>query len=1007
MRSSYCRAGWLGALLVCAGLVEAAAETGAETVPRIEAPPALDGNLEEPCWKQSALLSNFTQPKSAEAPGKAIEARLCHDGKHLYVGLSCSEPEPQKMRAEQKLRGEQVWTDDCLELWVRTTGNALDCDQFIVNSIGTQEEHRKRGGKGEKFEPGWDVKVLVGADRFTAEFKIPAADVGLDAFRDGDLLELKIGREDRTANPTKLSVWPPGAPYAGFEGFGRVYVSTPNTVPDPALATREGWSFSKGDEGLFASVEDAGIPVVKIAAPGRYTTLQRTLKLRSNRLYRLAAEGRGEGSFYVRVRVDDPAQKGKPIDLRFSKSEAYQARQATFTTGASGEALLIVGVTEESGQSACFLRHLEVVREVGLAASGPALSVSPGDEPLRVTKLRPADCRSVRGFIVNPIDGSLHSGRWDGGNWEYNQPSAGSGVGYAWNRNDGLHLTLADREGFNAVVVRGGIKAKLFRDVPGYDTPEGGTLLHEFPGQTENSRAWFDAPVQAGKVSFFEVGDGKIADLSFFRVSKGAGTLPAPHAGAANGKTEQAAAELRPAFEKRFGAEDRAVYACSAPGASETGSLDAPSGRWIHLITEPLEAETPLAALGLDAEVRGEMRPLAFTVRVQDPLNPRLELHGADYALAESGRLRLILDFPDQIVPAGRQLWVSLRFDAPAKLTRVKLERYVVERAAAQAEALEHRKTLLKGFYANMSEARPWNSFHSREQMDKWHADPKNAAMSPWVKEIFDTIDHCRAIDAEGKDPVVRQYYEWCWRNILRKENATPAFETKYDRIEGVPEWAVLARQAWMQSREVAAWWIDERMTPNGEFGGEVGDDTDLMQNFAGFPMFERDGLGGRVLDAGARLAEQAERANLEEGLNRHTTDPLHAYEEGINHEALMLWWNYGDPVYFNRCLAAARSTEKLTVVNAAGHRHFKSQECGSADLRMDRKPDTDGHAHPLMWHPALEVCWYNRHPTVLKWLDEWAAGWLAHQQPGAYATGVDVASDRVTASETYPSTLR
>lgn len=141
-------------------------------------------------------------------------------------------------------------------------------------------------------------------------------------------------------------------------------------------------------------------------------------------------------------------------------------------------------------------------------------------------------------------------------------------------------------------------------------------------------------------------------------------------------------------------------------------------------------------------------------------------------------------------------------------------------------------------------------------------------------------------------------------------------------------------------------------MTPNGEFGGEVGDDTDLLQNFAPFPMFERDGVGAMVLDAGARLAEEAERSTLEAGLNRRTMDPLHAYEEGINHEALMAWWHYGDPVYLNRCLVAARSTEKLTVVNAAGHRHFKSQDCGAADLRMDRKTDTDGHAHPLMWHP-------------------------------------------------------
>ena len=74
--------------------------------------------------------------------------------------------------------------------------------------------------------------------------------------------------------------------------------------------------------------------------------------------------------------------------------------------------------------------------------------------------------------------------------------------------------------------------------------------------------------------------------------------------------------------------------------------------------------------------------------------------------------------------------------------------------------------------------------------------------------------------------------------------------------------------------------------------------------------------------------------------------DPLHAYEEGINHMSLMNWWHYGDPVYFERCMENARSTEKLTTLTQKGHRHFKSQILGAADLRLNRRTGSDGHAH-------------------------------------------------------------
>ena len=66
--------------------------------------------------------------------------------------------------------------------------------------------------------------------------------------------------------------------------------------------------------------------------------------------------------------------------------------------------------------------------------------------------------------------------------------------------------------------------------------------------------------------------------------------------------------------------------------------------------------------------------------------------------------------------------------------------------------------------------------------------------------------------------------------------------------------------------------------------------------------------------------------------------------------------------------MAAAQSAAQLTTMTPAGHRHFRSQRVG-ADEREVSDTDTDAHAHPLMWHPAYEVLWYNHNPKVEKWL--------------------------------------
>ncbi|MBT5712277.1 hypothetical protein HOI71_14625, partial [Candidatus Poribacteria bacterium] len=156
----------------------------------------------------------------------------------------------------------------------------------------------------------------------------------------------------------------------------------------------------------------------------------------------------------------------------------------------------------------------------------------------------------------------------------------------------------------------------------------------------------------------------------------------------------------------------------------------------------------------------------------------------------------------------------------------------------------------------------------------------------------------------------------------------------------------------------------------------------------------------GPLKAAGAALAELADRENLRGGLNIHATDSLHAYEEGINHLALMSRWFYGDPIYFERCMESARNMEALTIRTADGRRHFRTTvRMGAEDIETPREPNVDGHANPLMWHTALQVADYNRNPEALRLLREWGDTWLRYQNPGEFATAVDVVSGDVVDS--------
>ncbi|MCS7187652.1 MAG: hypothetical protein RMK89_11965, partial [Armatimonadota bacterium] len=935
-------------------------------LPLLPGSPVLDGKTNEPVWEYASSFILCDKPQ--------IQVRTGFHGKGFWFALE----------------GKNIPPDSRIVFAFRFT-EIYDCiDEFTLFADGKKQLRRFRLSPLPS-QNGWQAIAARTNGQWSAEVFVPFAALGFEDVRRGDVFLLEVRWEAGGKERSKLL---------------HCYFGQINLLSSPDLSDKSRWSFSGADAPLYESVLEQGKRVIRIKSPGRYSTMSQSLRLQPNALYRLEAGVKGDAVIYLRART--AKRRGEPTEaytVWTRPSNEYHRYSVRFPTGETGEALIIVGTTESSGKGNAFVRDLTVAKEVQFESFGRRIAVQANGAPVIAEKVLVEDCRALRGFIISPIDGRLDSVRWDGGVWEYNMPGAGAGVGYHYRNNDGLHVTLADANGVDAILVRGGARCKVYTDVKRYDDPNSGRLIAALTGLAQVERLSFASRIPSKSFSFFEVRDGLLADVTFLRVHRNPKRLKELGKPTRWFTTEpvQPPGEIALNLQRKFAESESRVYSVSPLGRPTEITL-APK-QTVHLVSEPLPKETAITAISLEATVKFSGTICPLTIIVHDPLNPRIELMRSDFTIHGSGRIQIVMDFPDQVLPEQKRVWILVSSLGNLVLDGASVTMFTVQRERATLQALSFRKLIMRGLFSALSEARPWTGLYRGVNVEEWLK--KQGAYETHLRELFETIDQCKWLCGTNsvggvqtaKDPLVRQYDEW----VFRYHRALPPFTPTIDKIPDAPEWAIVVRQAWLTAREVAKWWLDNRLVPTGEFGGEINDDTDMYQNYADLPMFEDGEFAQRLKDAARRLMVLAEQTTLEQGINRRTMDPLHAYEEGLNQEALLLWWDYGDPVAFERCLVATRSLQALTIVTPKGHRHFKSQSLGAEDLSIDRPTDVDGHAHPLMLHPAFEVAWYSGNPTVMKFLREWADGWLEHMKPGEYATSVEVATEKVVATTDTP----
>jgi len=159
----------IGTLLACSATARAAtAPQFALQAVMVNAPPKLDGTLNDPAWQKAAHVElgwDFTYRRPAE---ERTDAYLLIDKNSLYVGFSVQQSEA--VTATQHTNDVPLGADDVVRIYLWPGGDRGFEYGFISNPIGTRYEF---SSENSAFAPAWEAAGKPSAHGYTVTERIP------------------------------------------------------------------------------------------------------------------------------------------------------------------------------------------------------------------------------------------------------------------------------------------------------------------------------------------------------------------------------------------------------------------------------------------------------------------------------------------------------------------------------------------------------------------------------------------------------------------------------------------------------------------------------------------------------------------------------------------------------------------------------------------------------------------------------------------------------------------
>ncbi|MBT3605386.1 MAG: hypothetical protein HN521_20165, partial [Candidatus Latescibacteria bacterium] len=185
------------------------------------------------------------------------------------------------------------------------------------------------------------------------------------------------------------------------------------------------------------------------------------------------------------------------------------------------------------------------------------------------------------------------------------------------------------------------------------------------------------------------------------------------------------------------------------------------------------------------------------------------------------------------------------------------------------------------------------------------------------------------------------------------------------------PAWANHQREALEKLADILYFWIDQRQTPDGQFGGGWGDDVEMWRHWStvliGFDDPKVNAAQAKISNGLFALKRMAG------GYTSHMTDVEHSAEASGDTGTAMMHIAPDDTTWQNRAQHLATLMRELwTGTNQRGHLQFKSTYFTSEKVHPDSQRACDTVYHPRAVQPALLLWLRTQNPDLTQLFSTW-----------------------------------
>ncbi len=187
MLESHARAGVpaICLALVCgASLAQEQSGRKMTEIVRTTSPPRLDGLLDDPVWRDAAVIRDLHQyePLDHGEPTEGSIFYVLYDDDYLFIGARLLDSEPSEISARQMIQGQSVGVDDRIEVVIDPFNNMRTGYKFQLNPNGVRRDGIFDGATrvNEDWDGIWYAEAVVDEQGWTGEIAIPFKTLNFD-----------------------------------------------------------------------------------------------------------------------------------------------------------------------------------------------------------------------------------------------------------------------------------------------------------------------------------------------------------------------------------------------------------------------------------------------------------------------------------------------------------------------------------------------------------------------------------------------------------------------------------------------------------------------------------------------------------------------------------------------------------------------------------------------------------------------------------------------------------